>query len=152
MSKQPEQITEAAQGKIDEEILGAAWANPRGSMTASVGAGVAVSEIGGRWMGKQRGGAEGAGIELGKPGALVITPTSLITMKVKVSATGQIKEIEQLLSAVPLDAIDEFEVKRAGLTGVLRVAVGESSFKLEGKVGDLRDLVDAFERAKATAG
>jgi hypothetical protein len=150
VSKHSEQIIAAAPGKIDEEILGAAWANPRGSMTASVGGGVAVGEIGVRWMGKQSGGAEAVGLQLGKPGALAITPTSLITMKVKVSATGQIKEIEEVLSTVPLVAIDEFEVKRAGLTGVLRVSSGESSFKLEGKVGDLRELAQAFERAKAS--
>jgi hypothetical protein len=30
------------------------------------------------------------------------------------------------------------------------VSSGESSFKLEGKVGDLRELALAFERAKAS--
>jgi hypothetical protein len=119
-------------------------------MTASVGAGVAVSEIGSRWAGKQKSGAEAVGIQLAKPGALAITPTSLVTMKVKVSATGQIKEIEEVLSTVPLAAIDEFEVNRMGLTGVLKIASGESSFKLEGKVPDLRNLAEAFERAKAS--
>jgi hypothetical protein len=150
MSKHQEQIIAAAPGKIDEEILGAAWANPRGAMTASVGGGVAVSEIGSRWAGKQKSGAEAVGIQLAKPGALAITPTSLVTMKVKVSATGQIKEIEEVLSTVPLAAIDEFEVNRMGLTGVLKIASGESSFKLEGKVPDLRNLAEAFERAKAS--
>ena len=52
-----------------------------------------AAEIGARWSGKHRKGAEAAGIEIGNPGAVAITPTSLVTMKVKVSAMGAIKEV-----------------------------------------------------------
>ena len=38
-----------------------------------------------------------------------------------------------------------------GLTGVMEITVGESSFKLEGKPGDMKELVEVFERAKAAA-
>jgi len=38
-----------------------------------------------------------------------------------------------------------------GLTGVLQITAGEGSFKLEGKPGDMKELVEVFERAKATA-
>jgi hypothetical protein len=52
---------------------------------------------------------------------------------------------------VPLADVDSLQVKRMGLTGVLEIKAGEGSFKLEGKPGDMKDLVDVFERAKATA-
>ena len=150
MSKHQEQIIAAAKGKLDEEILGAAWAKPRGSTTATAGGGIA-GEIGARWAGKQRKGAEEANISVGNPGAVAITPTSLVTMKVKVSAMGAIKEVTDVLSVVPLVDVDSLEVKRFGLTGVMEISAGGSSFKLEGKPGDMKELVDVFERAKAAA-
>jgi hypothetical protein len=151
MSKHQDQIIAAADGKLDEQILGAAWAKPRGAMTAASGGGVIASEIGARWAGKQRKGAAEAGIELGNPGAVAVTPTSLVTMKVKVSPMGAIKEITEVLSVVPLGEIDSLKVKRAGLTGVMEIKSGDSSFKLEGKPGDMKELADVFERAKAVA-
>jgi hypothetical protein len=149
VSKHQEQIIAAANGKLDEEILGAAWGKPRGSQTAAAGAGVIVGEIGARWAGKQRKGAEAAGIALGNPGAVAVTPTSLVTMKVKVSAMGAIKEVTEVLSVVPLAEVDSLQVKRMGLTGVMEIKAGGGSFKLEGKPGDMKELADAFERAKA---
>ena len=151
MSKHQEQIIAAAKGKLDEEILGAAWGKPRGASTAASGGGAIVGEIGARWAGKQRKGAEGAGIEIGNPGAVAITPTSLVTMKVKVSAMGAIKEIADVLSVVPLGDVDSLEVKRMGLTGVMQISARGGSFKLEGKPGDMKELAEVFERAKAGA-
>ncbi|MFL5906423.1 MAG: hypothetical protein ACJ75Z_02345 [Solirubrobacterales bacterium] len=151
MSKQGEQIVSAAKGKVDEEILGAAFAKPRGSQTAAAGLGPVPGEIGSRWAGKQQKGAEGAGIALGNPGAVAVTSTSLVTMAVKVSLGGQIKEVTDVLSAVPLADVDSVEVKRMGLAGVMEIAAGGNSFKLEGKVNDMREFADAFERAKAAA-
>jgi hypothetical protein len=148
VSKHQDQIIEAAKGKLDEEILGAAWGKPRGASTASAGAGVIASEIGSRWAGKHRKGAEAAGIEIGNPGAVAITPSNLVTMKVKVSAMGAIKEVTDVLSVVPLSEVDSVEVKRMGLTGVMEISAGGGSFKLEGKPGDMKELVEVFERAK----
>jgi hypothetical protein len=151
VSKHQEQIIEAAKGKLDQEILGAVWAKPRGAMTAAAGGGLIASEIGARWAGKQRKGAEAAGITLGSPGAVAITASSLVTMKVKVSAMGAIKEVTDVLSVVPLAEVDSLQVKRMGLTGVMEIAAGGGSFKLEGKPGDMKELADVFERAKAAA-
>jgi hypothetical protein len=151
VSKHQEQIIAAADGKLDEPILGAAWAKPRGATTAAAGGGLVAGEIGARWAGKHRKGAEGAGVSVGNPGAVAVTATSLVTMSVKVSAMGAIKEVTEVLSVVPLEAVDELKVKRAGLTGVMEITVGESSFKLEGKPGDMKELADVFEQAKATA-
>jgi hypothetical protein len=151
MSKQQDQIGAAARGKIDEEILATAFTKPRGSTTAAASPGVIAQQIGSVWAGKHRKGAEQAGIEVANPGAVAVTPTSLVTMAVAVSFTGQIKDVTDVLSAVPLDAVDSLEVKRMGMAGVMEVSVDGKSFKLEGKVNDLRDVAGAFERAKATA-
>ena len=147
MSKHQEQIIEAAKGKLDEQILGAAWGKPRGATTAVAG-GLVAGEIGARWAGKNRKSAAAAGITLGNPGAVAVTPTSLVTMKVKVSAMGAIKEVTDVLSVVPLGDVDSLTVKRMGMTGVMEITAGGGSFKLEGKPGDMKELVDVFERAK----
>ncbi len=148
MSKHQEQIIAAAAGKLDEPILGAAWGKPRGAQTAAAG-GLIAGEIGARWAGKQRSGAAAAGFALGNPGALAITATSLVSMKVKVSAMGAIKEVAEVLSVVPLAEVDSLEVKRMGLTGVLEITANGSSFKLEGRPGDMKELAEVFAQAKA---
>jgi hypothetical protein len=77
-----------------------------------------------------------------------VTATSLVTTHVGVSMGGAIKEV---LSMVPLAEIDRIEVRRMGLTGVMEITAGDSSFKLEGKVNDMRELAEVFDRAKAAA-
>ena len=149
MSKHQEQIIAAAKGKLDEEILAAAFGKPRGATVAVAGGGMIGREIGARWAGKNRQGAEAAGIQLGNPGAVAITASSLVTMKVKVSAMGAIKEVTEVLSTVPLAEVDSLEVKRMGLTGVMEISAGGGSYKLEGKPGDMKELAEVFARAKA---
>ncbi len=151
MSKHQDQIIAAAEGKVEEELLGAAFAKPRGAMTAAVGGGLITDEVGARLTGRQHKGADTAGIKLGNPGAVAVTRTSLVTMQVGVSMGGQIKEIKELLSTVPLADVDSVEVKRMGLAGVMEITAGGASFKLEGKVNDMREFAAAFDRAKATA-
>jgi len=151
MSKHREQIIAAAKGKVEEEILGATFAKPRGSTTAVAGGGLISGEIGAQWAGKQHKEADASGVELANPGALAVTPTSLLTMSVKVSFGGQVKDVKEILSTVPLAAVDSIEVKRFGMAGVMEVTSGGSSFKLEGKVNDMREFAETFERAKAAA-
>ena len=151
MSKQRDQIIEAARGKVPEELLGAAFAKPRGATTAAAGGGLITNEIGARMAGKQNTGAEAAGIAVGNPGAVGVTATSLVTMAVKVSLGGQIKEVTQVLSTAPLAEIDSLQVKRMGLAGVMEISAAGASFKLEGKAGDMKEFAEAFERAKAAA-
>ena len=150
MTNHQEQIIAAAKGKVAEEILAAAFAKPRGATTAGVGGGAVVSAIGGKRVSDQNKGAEAAGIVLGNPGAVAVTASSLVTMRVKVSFTGQIKEVTDVLSTVPLAEVD-LEVKRMGMAGVMEITSRGSSFKLEGKAGDMKDFAAAFERAKQTA-
>lgn len=150
MSKHHEQIVAAAQGKINEQILAAAFAKPRGATTAAAAGGLG-SAIGRSWAGKQTEGAAAANIELGNPGAVAVTPTSLLTLAVKVSMMGKITDINQVLSQVPLGQVDSVTVKRMGAAGVMEIAAGGGSFKLEGKVPDMRAVEDAFNNAKAGA-
>jgi hypothetical protein len=151
VSKHQEQIIEGAKGKLDEPIIAAAFAKPRGATIAAASGGVIAREIGHQIAGKQNKGADAAGIEVGNPGAVAVTASSLLTLKVKVSFTGQIKEVTDLLSTVPLGAIDSLEVKRMGAAGVMEIVSGGASFKLEGKAGDMKEFSEAFERAKAAA-
>jgi hypothetical protein len=151
VSKHQEQIIAAAKGKVDEDILGAAFAKPRGATTAVAAGGVIAKEIGAQWSGKQTAGAEEVGLTLGNPGAVAVTATSLVTMQVKVSAMGAIKDVTEVLSTVPLAAVDSLEVKRMGMAGVMEITAGGGSFKLEGKPGDMKELAEVFERAKAAA-
>jgi hypothetical protein len=65
---------------------------------------------------------------VGNPGAVAVTAGNLVTMSVKVSAMGAIQEVTEVLSVVPLGEVDELKVKRAGLTGVMEITVGGSSF------------------------
>jgi hypothetical protein len=150
VSNHREQIFAAAKGKVTEPLLGATFAKPRGATTASVAGGIAGA-VGSRWAGSQQKGAAAAGMQLGNPGALAVTPTSLVTMTVGVSFNGQIKEVKEVLSVVPLAAVDSIAVKRMGLAGVMEISVAGNSFKLEGKVSDMREFAAAFDSAKATA-
>jgi hypothetical protein len=61
---------------------------------------------------------------------------------------GAVKEVTEVLSVVPLGEVEALEVKRMGLTGVMEITARGSSFKLEGKAGDMKDVAAAFERAK----
>ena len=149
MSNHPEQIIAAAAGKIAEPILGAAFAKPRGATTAAIGGGAIVDAIGGKKVSDQNKGAAAAGIVLGNPGAVAVTATNLVTMQVKVSFIGQIKEVTEILSSVPLAEVDSLEVKRMGAAGVMEISAHGHSFKLEGKAGDMKELATAFEQARA---
>lgn len=150
MSNHREQIFEAAKGKLAEGLLGATFAKPRGSTTSATAGGIA-GIIGGQAAGKQVKGAAAAGIRLGNPGAVAVTPTSLVTMSVGVSLTGQINAVKEVLSVVPLAQVDSVQVKRMGLAGVMEISVAGATFKLEGKVADMREFADSFDRAKAAA-
>ena len=135
MSNHQEQIIAAAAGKVDGPILGAAFAKPRGATTAGIGGGVIVGAIGGKKVSDQTEGAGAAGIVLGNPGAVAVTSTSLVTMQVKVSMLGQIKEITEVLSSVPLAEVDSLVVKRMGAAGVMEINAHGNAFKLKAKLG-----------------
>jgi hypothetical protein len=47
--------------------------------------------------------------------------------------------------------VDSLEVKRMGAAGVMEISAHGSSFKLEGKAGDMKEFAAAFEKAKASS-
>jgi hypothetical protein len=149
MSNHQEQIIAAAAGKIAEPILGAAFAKPRGATTSAIGGGAIVDAIGGKKVSNQNKGADAAGMVLGNPGAVAVTAQNLLTMQVKVSFMGQIKDVTEVLSSVPLTEVDSLEVKRMGAAGVMEISTHGSTFKLEGKAGDMKEFASAFDRARA---
>jgi hypothetical protein len=150
VSNHQEQIIAAAAGKVAEPILGAAFAKPRGATTTAIGGGAIVGAIGGKKVSDQTKGAEAVGIVLGNPGAVAVTSRNLVTMQVKVSFTGKINEVTEVLSTVPLAEVDSLEVKRMGAAGVMEISSHGTAFKLEGKAGDMKEFAATFERAKAT--
>jgi len=149
VSNHREQIIEAARGKLAENLLGATFAKPRFAGTSMAGGAAGI--IGGQMAGKQVKGAAAADVRLGNPGAVGVTATSLVTMSVGVTMGGQIKEVKEVLSVVPLASVDSVQVKRFGLAGVMEITIGGTAFKLEGKVGDMREFAASFDHAKATA-
>jgi hypothetical protein len=151
VSKHQEQIIAAAVGKVSEPIVAAAWAKPRGATTAVAGGGIIVGAIGGKQVRNQRKSAEAAGIVLASPGAVAVTATSFLSMSVKVSMGGAIKEVTEVLTTLPLAEVDSIEVSRMGLTGVMKITAHGNTFKLEGKVGDMKEFADAFDRVKSEA-
>jgi hypothetical protein len=68
-----------------------------------------------------------------------------------VTMGGAIKEVTEVLSTLPLSEVDSIEVSRMGLTGVMKITAHGSAFKLEGKVGDMKEFAEAFDRVKAAA-
>jgi hypothetical protein len=145
VSKHQEQIIAAAAGKLDEPIVAAVFAKPRGATMAATGGNI----FGGMSVRKQTKAAAEAGLLLGNPGAVALTGASLVTMQVKVSMTGEIKAVDQVLTSVPLGQIDELDVKRMGLGGLMKIRTGGHAVTLEGKVGDMRDFAEAFAQARA---
>jgi hypothetical protein len=131
-------------------VLAATTAAPRGRQTAMAGG--AAGMIGAKWAGKNRNAASAAGLETASNMAVAITESRLLTLETKVSAMGAVTEIKQLLSAVPLSEVDTLEAKRFGLGGVMTIAARGAEVKLEGKVGDMKAVADAFAaRAKTPA-
>ena len=147
MSKQQDQIIAAAAGKVGEPIVAAVFAKPRGATMSATGGGL----VGGLSVRKQTRAAAEAGLVLGNPGAVALTATSLVTMQVKVSMTGEIKQVEEVLTSLPLTQVDELEVKRMGLGGLLRITARGATVTLEGKLGLLREFAESFAGARTAA-
>jgi hypothetical protein len=154
MADNPALITEMIKPFLepDEQVLGAMNAAPRGRTTAMAGGGLAASMIGSAAVGNVAKKAEAAGLKVGGLMAIVVTNRRLITARIKVSAMGAVTQITEMMSAVPLSNIAEMTAKRMGLGGTLAITpAGGEAIKLECRVNAARDLVDAFNKAKANA-
>jgi len=132
-----------------EQILAAMVASPRGSTTAQMGGAAGI--IGGTKAGKQGEGAAAGGLAVERNSGLVLTPTRLVTLRLGISFTGAVKEVKELLGALPLSEVTSLEATRMGAAGVLKVAANGSEFKLEAKAGPAKQFAAAFEQARAGA-
>jgi hypothetical protein len=132
-----------------ETILAAMVASPRGSTTAQMGG--AAGLIGGSKAGKQSEGAGSGGLVVERNSGLVLTPTRLVTLRLGISFTGSVKEVKELIGALPLSEVTSLEASRMGAAGVVKVAANGSEFKLEAKAGPAKEFAAAYEKAKAGA-
>jgi hypothetical protein len=130
-----------------EQVLAALVASPRGSTTG--GAGGAAGLIGGQWSGKNASGAKAAGLVVKRSCGLALTPTRVVTFDLGISMMGAVKDVKELLSAVPLSEIESVEGKRFGAGGVITVNAQSGTFKLECKAPAAKEFAEAFSRAKA---
>jgi hypothetical protein len=152
MANNPEIIKELAQPFLEpgELVLGAMTAQPKGRTTAMAGGG-AASMIGQAMTGKVASNAKAVGLVVSASMAVVITQKRLITAKIKISAMGAVTEVKEVMSSLPISEIDSVTAKRLGLGGILSItANGGDPVKLECRVGPARELVEAFEKAKAS--
>jgi hypothetical protein len=146
MSKHEDAIRLGAAGLLEpgEEIRSALIVSPRGSNTAIAG-GVAAGEIGARWSNKHRGAAEDAGLVVKRSCGLALTDRRLLTLDLGISMMGGVKEVREVLSAVPIDRVDAMACK----WNVLTVSAGGGYFKLECKPPAAKAMVRAFDAEKA---
>jgi hypothetical protein len=140
-----------------EEVLAAIVARPRGwtQARASAGGGAAAGEIGRAIGGKKQRqsveAAEQSGFELASPMALAVTPRRLLSLKVTAPVgLGIGMKVEELVSSVPVDAVDSIEVKRLAVGKRIIVTIQGVPFVLEAGAGaDAKGVAEALERAKA---
>jgi hypothetical protein len=140
----------------DEHLIAAFQAQPRGTGVARSPAGGALVQattgaIGGKWVKGSRDEAERAGLELRSPMILGLSERRLLVLtgKKKSLGTGKIMEIDELVSAVPLAAVDSIQVKRLLVGKTVRIAIGGDEIKLEVPPGnDPKGFAAEFERVK----
>jgi hypothetical protein len=152
MANNPELIKDLMQPFLEpgELVLGAMTAQPKGRTTAMAGGG-AASMIGQAMTGKVASNAKAVGLVVSASMAVVVTEKRLITAKIKISAMGAVTEVKEIMSSLPIGEIDSIAAKRLGLGGILSItAKGGDAVKLECRVGPARELVDAFEKARAS--
>ena len=150
-SKQEEKVRDEMGPLLDEgeQIRAVLIARPRGFTQSLAGA----RAFGRHQQKKARGAAEEAGIELASPGAVVLTDKRLLTVKTgEALGRGVGGSVKEILSAVPVSAVDSIKVKRLLLGYVVTLTVQGSEFKLEANAASgAKPLAEAFERAKIEA-
>jgi hypothetical protein len=135
----------------DEHVLAVFQAQPRGTGVAKSGGGAAVGAIGSAWSGKSHGEAQDAGLQLITPMALGLTERRVVVFTGPTGGmSGRINEITELVSSVPLSAIDSIQVKGLLVGKTVRIAMNGAEVKLEVPGGqDPKGFAEQFEKAKA---
>jgi hypothetical protein len=154
MSSYEDKIKEQARSYVQpgEQILAALIARTRGASQASMG-NIAGNMIGGRKVVQNRRAAEGAGLKLTSPMALVMTDQRLLVLKISpIIGMGKGGDVKELVSYVPAADVDSIEIKRLLVGKVVTVTVRGTPVKLEaGATGDAKGMADGLARAKSAA-
>jgi hypothetical protein len=97
--------------------------------------------------------AEDAGFRLASPMALVVTQRRLLALGISNPiGFGIGVKVTELVSAVPLSAVDAIEVKRLALGKIVAVTIRGVPFRLEvGAGANASGVAEALERAKSAA-
>jgi hypothetical protein len=133
-----------------ERALAAIVAASRGNTTAVAGGGIIAREIGNHQKRKQFDAAADASLVLASPMGVVVTNQRLLTLKISAPLPlGKGGDVKEVLSAVPLSAVEEIKVKRLLVGKTLTLTVAGQTFKLEAGAGaDANGLATAFEEAR----
>ena len=131
-----------------EDVLSACIAQPKGRTLAVVGSGVIDRGIGQRQQRKATETAAEAGLLVEGPMAIAVTNRRVATFKIGTPILGRGGNIKDLLSAIPLQAVDSWEYEKFGMREKTTITVGGTPVQLEGAAGG-KELHEAYERARA---
>src|SRR4051812_1363223 len=133
-----------------ETVQTAFIAQAKGRTQAMASPNLVARELGSRTMGKSTEGAEAAGLVVGNPMALAITDQRIMTFKISTPILGRGGDVKELLSAVPLGAVDDVQVKRFGMAKRITITVQGTEVQLESAAG-ADEFLEAYQRVKPAA-
>lgn len=125
-----------------EDVIATLVVSVRGHQQTRAGGVAGI--IGGARAGRARKAAEGAGIELASPMALVLTSCRLLTFE-----TGRRGNVKAMLKELVLQEVGELAVRRVGLGASLTLTLRDTEIALESRVGASREFADVLSRARA---
>jgi hypothetical protein len=148
MSRYEQKIKAGAERFLEpgEHVVAAVIAAPRGYTQAAAGS----IHLGAHQQGRATDAAAAAGLVLRAPMALALTEQRLLTLNIGTPiGLGIGGKVKELLSAVPLDAVQAIEVKRLALGYTITVTVSGVAFKLEANAASgAKAFAETFERAR----
>jgi len=125
-----------------EDVIATLVVSVRGHQQTRAGGVAGI--VGGARAGRARKAAEGAGIELASPMALVLTSRRLLTFE-----TGRGGNVKAMLNELVLQEVGGLEVRRVGLGASLILTLRDTSIALESRVGASRDFAEVLAQARA---
>lgn len=125
-----------------EDVIATLVVSVRGHQQTRAGGVAGI--VGGARAGRAREAAEGAGIELASPMALVLTSRRLLTFE-----TGRGGNVKAMLNELVLQEVGGLTVRRVGLGASLTLTLRDTSIALESRVGASRDFAEVLAQARA---
>lgn len=125
-----------------EDVIATLVVSVRGHQQTRAGGVAGI--VGGARAGRARKAAEGAGIELASPMALVLTSRRLLTFE-----TGRGGNVKAMLNELVLQEVGGLTVRRVGLGASLTLTLRDTEIALESRVGVSRDFAEVLAQARA---